>query len=358
MSSQPTAPSRPWLALLLVVGCQLSAVGSAHGEPIVLRFGTVAPDGTEWARIAKQTGADLAAATRSTVVTKWYFGGIAGNELQMLERVRKDQLDGIVSAGMLCEKLSPSMRVLRMVGLFQTRDESGYVAGRLKALFDEDFRKQGFVNLGDVGIGPDLVFSRDPIRNMDDLRKTKLWTWNLDEVFVSTFPILGMHAVALPIDEAYRAYEDHRVDGFVAVPTAALGFQWSTQARYLTGYLTDLRISFLRACIIVSTRAFDPLPTEAKTALLNSSAKGMMRLENKGRDQDDQLLGGLFAKQGMKIVPVTEAFRADFFAQARAAREQLAAAGKLVRPELVQRVLTLLADYRAEHRAVEGDKRR
>ena len=42
------------------------------------------------------------------------------------------------------------MRVMRMVGLFQTRDESAYVAGRLKPLFDEDFRKQGFVNLGEA----------------------------------------------------------------------------------------------------------------------------------------------------------------------------------------------------------------
>jgi len=356
MSRPSTLQRRPWLLLLwvaLAVDGGLSTVSIARGEPVVLRFGTVAPDGTAWARIAKQTGADLAAATHGTVVSKWYFGGIAGDELQMLERVHKDQLDGIVSAGMLCEKLSPSMRVLRMVGLFQTRDESGYVAGRLKALFDEDFRKQGFVNLGDVGIGPDLIFSREPIRNMDELRRAKLWTWSLDEVFVATFSMLGMHAVPLPIDSAYRAYEDHRVDGFLAVPTAALGFQWSTQARYLT----DLHIAFLRACILISTRAFDPLPTEAKMALLNSSAKGMMQLENRGREQDDQLLGGLFAKQGMKMVPVTEAFRAEFFAQARAAREQLAQMGKLVRPELVQRVLTLLADYRAEHRAVEGDKR-
>ncbi|HEX9105460.1 MAG TPA: TRAP transporter substrate-binding protein DctP, partial [Polyangia bacterium] len=265
--------SAPAAARVLAVAAAAVALGagSARAEPIVLRFSTVAPDGTEWARIAKQTGADLAAATHGQVVSKWYFGGIAGDELQMLERVRKDQLDGIVSAGMLCEKLSPSMRVLRLVGLFQTRDESGYVAGRLKALFDEDFRKQGFVNLGDVGIGPDLIFSREPIRNMDELRKARLWTWNLDEVFVATFPMLGMHTVPLPVDQAYRAYEDRRVDGFVAVPTAALGFQWSTQARYLT----ELHVSFLRACIIISTRAFDPLPLEAKTALLNSSAKGM-----------------------------------------------------------------------------------
>jgi TRAP-type C4-dicarboxylate transport system substrate-binding protein len=339
--------------LLLVVAALAASAPSARGEPIVLRFGTVAPDGTEWARIAKQTGVDLAAATRGQVVSKWYFGGIAGDELQMLERVRKDQLDGIVSAGMLCERLSPSMRVMRMVGLFQTRDESGYVAGRLKQLFDEDFRKQGFVNLGNVGIGPDMIFSREPIRDMAELRKSKLWTWNLDEVFVATWPLLGVHPVALPIDQAYRAYENHTIDGFLAVPTAALGFQWSTEARYVT----DLRVAFLRACIIISTRSFDPLPLEARTALLNSSAKGMMQLEQLGRSQDEQLLGGLFAKQGLHTVPASETFRADFFTQARSAREQIAAAGTLVRPELLQRVLTLLADYRAEHRVLDEDKR-
>ena len=104
----------------------------------------------------------------------------------MLDRMRKDQLDGIVSGGMLCQKLSPSMRVLRLVGLFQTRDESGYVAGRLKPIFDEDFRKEGFVNLGDVGIGPDLFFSRKPIRSMEDLKQARLWIWNLDETFLRT----------------------------------------------------------------------------------------------------------------------------------------------------------------------------
>jgi TRAP-type C4-dicarboxylate transport system substrate-binding protein len=344
-------PQQPQ-ALIVAVALVAAVAGVARAEPIVLRFGTVAPDGTAWARNAKQTSTDLAAATHDQVVSKWYFGGIAGDELQMLERVRKEQLDGIVSGGMLCEKLSPSMRVLRLVGLFQTRDESAYVAGRLKPLFDEDFRKQGFVNLGDVGIGPDLIFSREPVRSMADLKRVQLWTWNLDDVFVATWPMLGVHVVPLPIDQAYRAYESRRLDGFLAVPTAALGFQWSTEARYVT----DLRVGFLRACIIISTRAFDPLPLEARNALLNSSAKGMTRLEEMGRDADEQLLGKLFAKQGLKTVTVDESFRADFFAQARAAREQLAAAGKLVRPDLIQKVLTLLADYRAEHRAVEGDK--
>ncbi len=344
----PRSPTSRLIVALAAAAVVVGAGARGSADPTVLRFGTVAPDGTDWARIARQTAAELSAATHGQVIAKWYFNGVAGDELQMLERARKEQLDGIVSAGMLCQRLSPSMRVLRLVGLFQTRAESGYVAGRLKPIFDEEFRKEGFVNLGDVGIGPDLVFSREPIRSLDELRKARLWVWGIDETFVASWPLLGVRVVPLPVHDAYRAYDERRIDGFFAVPTAALGFQWSTEARYVT----DLRVAFLRACILISTRAFDPLPLEARTALLNSSARGMMQLEERGRSQDDELLGHLFARQGMTTIHASESFRAEFFAQARAVREKLAAMG-LVRPELLQRVLALLADYRAEHRVVD-----
>jgi TRAP-type C4-dicarboxylate transport system substrate-binding protein len=326
--------------------------GSADRERIVLRFGTIAPDGTAWARLAKSVANALSDATRGQVTGKWYFNGIAGDEMEMAERIRRDQLDGIVSGGMLCQKLSPSMRVLRVIGLFQSRDESAYVAGRLKAQFDEEFRKAGYVNLGSVGVGPDLIFSRAPIRSMAELRKTRMWTWSLDEVFREEWPMLKVPQVPTPINEAFAAYEGHQLDGFFAVPASALAFQWSTEARYMT----DLRVSFLRTCILVATRAFDALPLEAQTALQAASARGIVQLEELGRQQDEQLLHGLFEKQGIRVVPVSESFRSEFFAEALAARERLPA--KLVRRELLQRVLGLLADFRAEHRLLQSSGRK
>jgi TRAP-type C4-dicarboxylate transport system substrate-binding protein len=324
----------------------------ANADAIVLRFATIAPAGTEWARVSRATAVDLDDATRGQVKTKWYLGGIAGDEMQMVARVRKDQLDGIASGGTLCTKLSPSMRVLRIVGLFQTRDESSYVAGRLKPIFDEEFRKEGFVNLGEVGIGPDLIFSREPIASMADLKRAKLWVWDLDEVYRTSWPLIGVPVVPIRIEDAARAYDERRVDGFLAVPTAALAFQWSSRTRYVT----DLRVSFLRSCVVISTRAFDSLSLEQRKALLQTTAKGLMQLEDVGRRQDEQLVGGLFARQGIKMMPVSEAFRAEFYAQARSARDQIVR--RLISPALLQKVLTLLADYRAEHRVVEGDKQR
>ena len=56
---------------------------------------------------------------------------------------------------------------------------------------------------------------------------------------------------------------------------------------------------------------------------------------------------GVFEKQGLKHVPVSDTFRAEYFAAARAARERLG--DKLVPRALMEHVLALLADYRAEH---------
>ena len=55
---------------------------------------------------------------------KWYLGGIAGDDFEAADRIGRDQLDGIGGGAWLCERYAPSMRVLRLVGLFQTRDES------------------------------------------------------------------------------------------------------------------------------------------------------------------------------------------------------------------------------------------
>jgi TRAP-type C4-dicarboxylate transport system substrate-binding protein len=336
------------VALVVVA---LAAALPARADPTVLRFAVVAPDGTNWSRELKAFARDLESSTHGALRIKWYFGGIAGDDVQAGERVRRDQLDGVGSAGMLCGRLAPSMRVLSIPGLVQSREESAYVLTRLKQTLDEEFARSGFVNLAEAGLGPQVIVSRRPIQSMADLRRGRFWVWDLDEVMVAQAAELGVPILPLPLDGAARAYDESRIDGFFAIPTAALAFQWSAQARYYT----DLRMSFLAGCLLVANRAFDPLPIEHQRALRAASAKLQVRLEDLGRTQDDALLGGLFARQGLKPVALSDSFRSEFLEAARTARDRLG--DKLIARPLVGRVMEVLADYRAEHRAPVGDRR-
>jgi hypothetical protein len=62
----------------------------------------------------------------------------------------------------------------------------------------------------------------------------------------------------------------------------------------------------------------------------------------------DSLAGGLFEKQGLNKVAVSQQFRDDFMASAKRARDKLGAS--LISPPLLASVEKMLEEYRAQHR--------
>jgi TRAP-type C4-dicarboxylate transport system substrate-binding protein len=321
----------------------LFAAAPAEAQ-VVLRLASSVPEGTAWAREGMAFARDVEALTHGEVRIKWYLGGIAGDELQVGERIRRDQLDGVGSGGILCGALAPSMQITRAIGLFRNRDESAYVMGRLKPELDEEFRKSGFTNLWEALLGPQILFTRAPVRSLADLVRGHFWIWGIDDVLDGGLRGLGVQTLPLPLERAGRAYEEGQHDGFITLPTAALAFQWSAQVRYVSALPT----SFLTGCLIVANRAFDPLSPSAQEAIRAAAAKFQARMEEVGRQQDQVLLDrGAFQRQGLQLVPVSDAFFGEYFEAARSVREKQGA--QLVSPALLARINSWLAAYRAEH---------
>jgi TRAP-type C4-dicarboxylate transport system substrate-binding protein len=291
----------------------------AQAEPVTLRLATAVPEGTAWARVGMAFARDVEELTHGEVRVKWYLGGIAGNELQVLDRMKRDQLDGVGSGGVLCQRLAPTMRVTRLVGLLQSRAEAQLVLTRLKPVLDEEFHKNGYVNLWEAGLGPSYIFSKIPVHNLEELRKTRLWIWDLDDLFAAGLRAVGIPIVATSLEDAAHSFDQGKFDGYVTMPAAALAFQWSAQTRYITALPTG----FLSSCMLISNRAFDALPVESQKALRDAGAKMQARMEDVGREQDNQLIdGGLFKRQGISFIPVTQAFRDAFYAVAKEVRDR------------------------------------
>jgi TRAP-type C4-dicarboxylate transport system substrate-binding protein len=320
----------------------------ARAEPVVIRMATVAPEGSQWAKLLGGAGHELEQMTRGAVKMKWYFGAVTGDELETFEGIKHGHLDGIASGGMVCERLSPSMKIQGLTGMFQSRDEASYVMERLHGVINEETHKNGFEMLITTGLGPEVIFSRTPVHTIEELRKLKFWRWSADEVGIAVSHEMGLTIVPTDLDEGGKAYDAGKVDGFLAIPTAALAFQWSAQSRYIT----DLRLGYLTGCVAVTNAAVDRIPPEFQNTFRSLWAKYDALFQDMGRRQDDALLGGLFFKQGLKPVPPSEGFRSEFFDVARTARER--AAGKFIPRPLLDRALKMLADYRAEHRESAG----
>jgi TRAP-type C4-dicarboxylate transport system substrate-binding protein len=328
----------------LLLATVLASSSAALAQPeFVIRIGSAVPEGTAWAREGHAFARDVENATVGKVRIRWILNGIAGDEMQMAERVNKGQLDGVGSGGPLCLKLAPSMRITRLVGLTRDRAETNYLLGRLKPTLDEEFDRAGYVNLLETLLGPELPFTREPVRTLDDLKRQRLWMWDLDEVFQTVLRSLGAHPVPLPLDGADTAYQGGRTDGFLAIPLAALAFQWSAHVRYLS----DLPVGFLTGCLVVAHRSLDAMPVEVRKEVHAAAAKFQARLEEIGSQQDRMLIaGGLFAHQGLTRVPVSDELRRAFDDVAQKVRA--AVEDRLVPAALRRRADEWIAQFRRE----------
>jgi TRAP-type C4-dicarboxylate transport system substrate-binding protein len=327
----------------LSLAALMLAATAAQAEPVTLRIGTVAPDGSGWAQALTAFARYVESESKGALHVKLYLNAVAGDEVEMGERTRRGQLDGVASGQLLCALVAPSMRVLRLPGVFQSRDEARDVLTRLEPTVEAEAAQAGFVILGSAGIGADIFFTREPVKSMAELRQVKLWRWAADDAAIAMSKEMGLTVIPTPLFDARRAYERGEIDGFMAAPSAAVAFQWSSSARYVT----DLHSAYLYGCLAFSERSFQRLSPDVQKALRAGAAQLLLSIEELGRKQDAQLLGGLFQKQGLRSLPVSPAFRAEYFAAAKAARDRIG--DKIVPRPLLERVLRMLADYRLEH---------
>jgi TRAP-type C4-dicarboxylate transport system substrate-binding protein len=331
-----------WVVTLLIGGT-LSAASVAEAEERLLRVASIAPEGTGWDKQIRAMSHTMEHRSNGALRVKVYSGAIAGGEMEQLDRLKRGQLDAICSGQMACQAVIPSMRVLRLPGVFQSRDEATYVTDRLLVMLQEEAEQHGVVLITTVGLGPDVVFTRRPVRTFDELKRTRLWRWDLDEVGIATSRAMGLQIVPAPVEEAWRRFNAGEFDGFLAIPTAALAFQWSTQAPHII----DLRDAYIYGCVLFSQASFQRLSLEQQSVVRAAANEGRARLDEVGRQMDEALLGGAFARQGVQVAQAAAPLRAQYFAASRTARDSVT--DKLVPGTLIKRVLEILADFRAEN---------
>jgi TRAP-type C4-dicarboxylate transport system substrate-binding protein len=314
----------------------MSIATTAGADPVVLRMATVAPDGTAWAREAKAFAREVQAETKGAVSVKWYLGGIAGDEAAQLVRMKKGQLDGLAGST-YCGQIAPALRTLEVIGVVHSNDEARAALKELQPVVDAQFAATPFAMLfSSHGFGHRVLFSRQPVQSLAELRTGQYWTWEQDTVLTAQLKAMGVQVRPMPLESGARAYENGEIDGFIVIPAAALAFQYSG----LTRYFTDLGTSFLPGCLVLTRASLDKLPFDQQTILRSAAAKLKMRFEDIGAQMDAKLLGGLFARQGAREVPMSAAFRRQLDTEGLGAYRRL---GEALAPTAqVTRLLDLL----------------
>lgn len=327
-----------FLPFLLVLS---GGPGTSHAEKsYMIKFATVAPEGSTWVKCMRELDKRLRAKSKARIGFRIYAGGIAGDELDVLKKIRIGQLHCSAFSGVGITEILPSWRVLDLPFLFRSRREINAVHKELERLFAEEFRKRGFEYLSWAEVGDVHLFSKKEIKVRDDLKGLKIWTWSGDPVSKKTFTIMGSTPIPLSITDVTTAINTNMIDTVYAPPIGALAMQWHIGMKYMTA----LPLTHSTGAILISGSYFDKIPDDLFALLKQEVKYSMEKLSEELYRQTEESVE-LIKNSGLTVLRVPEDDELDRFYKIY---EQVSKdlTGVVYSAELLEEVRTILKNIR------------
>jgi len=267
-------------------------------EKYYIKFATIAPEGSAWMVQMRALDKTLREKSQGKLRFRFYPGGVAGDEPNVLKKIRIGQIHCAGFTGVGFGKILPEVRVLDLPFLFRNYQEIDLAHRELRDFFSDKFRKKGFEMLAWAEVGNVHLFSKKPIRRVEDLSGLKIWSWSGDPVAKVTFSSMGNNPIPLPITDVTTALNTGMIDTVWAPPLAALVLQWHSY----TNYMSAMPLTHSTGAILITKKAFDRLPPELSQLLKSSLNKGMIGLTTKLREDAKDAVKQI-QMSGLKVVP-------------------------------------------------------
>ena len=316
---------------------QLVQAGDAAASPKhLIKFAAVAPEGSTWIKHMKGFDKKIRSKSSGKLGFRIYAGGIAGDELDVLKKIRIGQIQCAAFSGVGFGQILPMVRVLDLPFLFRNHEETDLVHQELRPFFAEAFRKRGFELLAWAEVGDVHIFSKKPIKKVKDLSGLKVWTWSGDPISKQTFAAMGINPIPLAITDVTTALNTGMIDTVYAPPLGALALQWHNSMNYMTA----LPLVHSTGAVLISKKWFSRLPPDLAAMLLNSFGESMAELTSTLRDQNMEAVQ-LIRDSGLTIIPVPKGRDLEEFysVHSRVASELT---GRIFPGEVLGRVYKLL----------------
>jgi TRAP-type C4-dicarboxylate transport system substrate-binding protein len=307
------------ISLCAVLAISLSAEAFAKkSDKIVVRAGTVAPEGTPWEQQIKGTKKHIRKDSGGRIKVKVYFGGAKGDEKSLVRQCRDARLEiiGVSTASIGTEV--PEMQVLELPFIFKTSKEADFVLDKhLYKPIGDVMKKYGYIlyqwaENGWQNIGLTDGFVKYPA----DLAGRKIRSQEAP-VHLSTWKAMGASPTEMPVSEVLPALNTGRVDGFAQTPLYTFAAGWYRGIKYYT----ISRHLYQPGVLAYSKKFFDKVPADLQPALMGNVQKDT----EKGRKGVRRLEPGLiknFKNYGIKVYELTDKERKSFSKPAKAVRKE------------------------------------
>ena len=272
-----------------------------------IKLATLAPEGSTWMNIMHELDDAVRATTENRVGFKFYPGGVQGEELVVLKKIRLGQLQGGGFSGQGLGEIASELRVLELPFMFKNTDEIDRVHAALDPTFEELVEKNGFVILGWTEVGFIYLFTDRPVTGPEDLKQVKMWLWEGDPLATAFFNAYGISPIPLAPTDVLTALQTKLVNGVYTSPLACIALQWNTRV----SHMTDCRLTHGMAAVVLDRKAWDPIAPADREQITTLAREHFQRLTARTRSENERSIAEM-KKRGLTVVNVDPARIAEF----------------------------------------------
>jgi TRAP-type C4-dicarboxylate transport system substrate-binding protein len=331
-----------WLRQLLCIGLLAATLVALPGgrkaaaaAQSVIKFALLVPRTPELAAEEKKYNKRLSELTNDEVQVRVYWGGAAGDEQDVVRKMRSGQIDGSPLGLDVLSQFVRECLVLQTPGLFRNYEQVDAVRKELTPQFSEEAYKNGFKTLVWGDVGRLRLFSKKEITRVGDFKSARPWLYPASEMLKEFYRQVGATGVPLSIAEVYGGMQTGMIDTFWATSALAAALQWHRTAQFVSAE----GLGFINGAMIIRRGAWDPLPEAGKKAMNDIVQERSREQQLDIRKTDDRIFAMLLKRGYKGIQPKDQGEWWD--------------AGKQLRRRLIGRIYTQALVDKAEQIALK-----
>ena len=288
-----------WQIWLLIVILLAAAPAVQAADEVVIKMATIAPGGSEWHQVLQQMGAEWQKASRGLVQFRLYPGGVAGDDNDVVRKMRLGTLNASLLSTAGLTDIDRSVHALQVPLAYANYRELDCTIEQLGPRLEKQLEAKGFILLGWSDAGWAHFFTKSPVRTPDDMKKLKMFVWAGDDRYVELWKKAGFNPVPLPSTEISTALQTGLVNAVTSTAQGVVLLQWYRQVTYMC----DLKWAVMLGAIVVTRQTWDKIPADVQPALREAARKACRRLSEFSRQSESRDIAVL-QKHGVQVVAV------------------------------------------------------
>jgi TRAP-type C4-dicarboxylate transport system substrate-binding protein len=306
---------------------------------ITIKLASLVPENTPWGAAINRMSAEWSEATNGEVEMVVYHNGVAGDEAEVLRKLRMNQIQAAVVTSIGLNSVTPEVLTVSYPFLIRTDAELEAVLGQIKPDLDAKMQQSGFVTLAWARAGWVRVFSKNPVYVPNDLRRLKLATSAEELEMLQAFKTMGYQVVPLHLNDALVSLNSGMVDALWQSPIAVAGFQIFAIAKNMV----DINIAPFMGGIIMNNTAWRRIPDRHKPRLQAICKRIEIEIEGSISRLEVEAISTM-TKYGLSICRLSPQQTREWYDDMDKYESRLA--GPIFNRDMYQRIKRILEDVR------------